>query len=145
MRRIGFAVIMALGFTAACGSNVPCQVCPPLQGTWRMEYREAVDSEGCKMVAPPAPPATVTFGGSGNLVRYFINDAGFNGTVYDSNDFSINGISDQSDAGELGITLRGTYLPGRNDGGESIVGTFTQNVRKGASSCARATPFTGTR
>lgn len=116
----------------------PCSGCPDVSGAWNLQAQAA--DGGCAAATTPSEGLFVEQAESSLRAEY----AGqtLNGTLFDSFDFSLRSNALASPA----YTLRGRFVPGTPDAGESLTGTLRSEVRAdGGIACANEVPFTATR
>lgn len=140
--------LAALIASAACTNVRPCTTCPKLEGTWAFTYRAASPSGECSGVTLPTPPPSMSITRAGS--RAYTQAAGveLGGTVYDDNQFSLDGTSPGvGDGGTLTVELRGLYVDSAPDAGSGpqLRGTFTVRASRGAESCSAASDYTAVR
>lgn len=128
-----------LSLLAGCTDAMPCSTCPPIEGTWFLQY--LAPDFPCDGGMPAAPPPTVSFTREGSVLRSAIDGIALTGTLYDTYDFSLNG---QMPGGGEVVSMRGTYKPAsRSDAGDdTLVGGRLSRDR---SDCRDDRRFTGAR
>lgn len=116
------ALVTAALALAGCTDALPCRDCPPLAGTYTIDWAPArLVAEGCPPTGPRPP--TLTFTQVGSTAATTIGEVALDGTVYDTSEFSLRG----ADAG-VTYALRGVVVAGptASDGGSAhLTGTLT--------------------
>jgi hypothetical protein len=133
------ALLLALMFS--CSDAAPCTMCPPIEGTWNMQYAAPI-TQGCNNTVLAAAPNSVQIGRMGSQLTCAIDLLPMTGTLYDTYDFSIIGNESQLDGGSRSVQLRGHYIPGPHDGGgDTLSGSLDRSVLD----CTQSLSFTGAR
>ena len=122
----------------SCSEGQPCTDCPPIEGTWFLQY--VAPDFPCDGGTLAAPQMTVSFTREGSVVRAAIDGVQLNGTLYDSYDFSLSG---QMPGGSLFVQVRGIYTAsGADAGGETLT---SGRLARSTNACREDRRFTGTR
>ena len=131
------AVLLLLAMS--CTDSQPCADCPPVEGTWFLQY--IAPDFPCDGGVLAAPPATVAFTREGSVMRGAIEGVQVSGTLYDTYDFSLNG---QLPGGGLTISMRGRYNPStRADAGDETL--YDGRLLRSTAACRDDRRFTGAR
>ncbi|MBK7860177.1 MAG: hypothetical protein IPJ65_16490 [Archangiaceae bacterium] len=133
------AVVVMMVTGSGCGDTQPCSTCPPIEGTWFLQY--LAPEQACDGGTPAAPPSTLAFTREGSVLHTAVDGVALGGTLYDTYQFSLNGQM----LGSSGlISLRGTYKPasGPDAGDEGLVGGL---LTRESSACLETRRFTGAR
>lgn len=132
------ALLFFCSLAIGCTDAAPCSGCPDVSGTWSL-VAESSDA-GCAEALTPSGPLQIEQAESS--IRAEFADQTLNGTLFDTFDFSLRSPALASPA----WTLRGRYIPGTPDGGESLQGSLRSETRAdGGTGCSNEVPFTATR
>jgi hypothetical protein len=140
VRRLGTVLLFLVG----CDSSSPCTTCPPLAGTWVLQYQAAM-STGCEQTHFGALPATISIGQQQSVIDASLDGTAATGSLYDTYNFRLSGMGENNDGG-FGrvVELRGVYIPAATpDAGDEHIedGLFTRIQ----DACQEDTPFKATR
>jgi hypothetical protein len=131
-------LLVAALVLAACGNNLPCTECPPIEGRYAMTYKDLSLDGGCGERAAPVQVLDIARSGS----ELTSPDAGLSGTLYDTFDFSLRARA----GGELrSLSYTGKYVAGIADGGDRIRGDYRASFSTDAGTCASRFDFEGAR
>ena len=131
--------IVLMLLLTGCPGEAPCTDCPPIEGTWFLQY--LAPDFPCDGGTPAAPPMTVSITREGSVLRSAMDGIPLTGTLYEGFEFSLNGQSTPID--EL-VSMRGIFRPATTaDGGDSQLydGLLTRDL----GACHDRRRFTGAR
>jgi hypothetical protein len=127
MRRIALVPLALAAVLAACGDAQPCTSCPPLDGTYTVQWTPDAGSVtrdgGCSVSVPKLDAWTLAQRGTN--VTTTIAGAQLGGTLYDTYDLVLGGSSEAAS-----YRLKALAIPtgASADAGIKLQGTFTARV-----------------
>jgi hypothetical protein len=128
----------------SCGDpSAPCSTCPPIAGTWALQYGSGISS-GCDHAGFDAMPATLLVTQQSSVLHASFDALSLSGSLFDNYQFRLTGTGAPSADGGLAraVELRGLYVPASTDGGERIL---DGNLSRNLDTCDEETPFTAVR
>ncbi len=144
--RLAF-VLLTCGWVAlaACTNAGPCQSCPPIDGTYAVNWADAGTLEDGGVTTCPGPrvPTWTFTGKQPSQVLTTIEGVTLGGTLYDTYDLLLTG----SGSG-VSYRLRGLVIPEGTsvDAGVRLQGTFTTRTSPSTGApCESAETFTAQR
>lgn len=133
------AGLTATAVAAGCGDNgAPCTTCPPIEGRYPLEFEAGTLPADCTSLGVGLPQGALDIQRSGSGLTATMDGVPMEGTLFQSNDFSLLGAQSGLDGGSTQFSLSGRYTPGRLDGGTgSIAGSFTGTYARGSAQGTR--------
>jgi hypothetical protein len=127
--------VSAVALSAACGggSGSPCTSCPPMEGTYTVEFAAGELPAECATLGVTLPQGPLDIQRAGGGLTATWEGVELQGTLYQSLDFNLLGTEAQLDGGRTQFSLNGRYTPGSMDGGVgSLSGSFTGSYTRGS-------------
>jgi hypothetical protein len=141
--------ITAVAMSAACGNSggAPCTNCPAMEGRYMVQFAAGTDPEECATLGVPLPRGPLDIERAGAALTAHWEAIELQGTLYQSNDFTLLGTDAELDGGRTTFSLSGRYAPGSTDGGLGMIsgtftGTYTRGSPQGPQDCSHFRPYT---
>ena len=122
-------LLLVLMLAAACNDSVPCRNCPPIDGTYAVDWGDggidtSVDAgAGCPFTGPREPSWNLMQ--TDTRVTATIAGTTLGGTLYDSYDLVLSGSADSTTYNLRALTIPQGTGP---DAGIELKGTFTTHT-----------------
>lgn len=131
------------------GTGSPCGNCPPIEGTYSLEFAPGTLPPDCTAIGVQLPAGSLEIERTGATLNASLDGVELTGTLYQSYDFTLLSNSGPGDGGTDTLTLNGRYIPVVRDGGTAqLTGTFSGNYTRtppqGTRRCALTRTYTAT-
>jgi hypothetical protein len=143
----GTAFLVSPGCGGGTGS--PCTNCPPIEGTYSLEFAPGTLPTDCTAIGVQLPRGPLEIERTGPTLNASLDGVELTGTLYQTYDFTLLSSPTPRDGGSDTWTLSGRYIPVLRDGGTAqINGTFSGNYTRtppqGTRRCTMSRPYTAT-
>jgi hypothetical protein len=131
--------LTATAVAAGCGNvGAPCTTCAPIEGRYPLEFEAGSLPADCASLGVGMPQGPLDIQRSGAGLTATLDGVPMEGTLFQSNDFSLLGAQAALDGGSTQFSLSGRYTPTARDGGTgSISGSFTGSYARGSAQGTR--------
>ncbi|MFY0568037.1 hypothetical protein ACN28E_29970 [Archangium lansingense] len=137
------------------GSSQGCTDCPPMEGTYGLEWAPGTTPSACDGMTVTLPEGPLEVSRQGSELTATLDGLTLRGTLYRTYDFSLagNSLGQQSDGGTQwpdSTVLSGRYIPAIGDGGVprlagEWLGNFSSTMAGNTRRCSVTRSFTAPR
>ena len=132
---------------SGCESTPECNDCPPVGGTWAMEFSNVgALPEACTAVGVFSMEGPLELTQVGAALTGTLDGVALRGSVLETWEFTVNGSTSSDGGTSRSLALNGRYGPETTpDAGDRLVGNLTQSLGAGEDTCIFTLGYTATR
>jgi hypothetical protein len=133
-----------------CGdSGAPCTNCPAIEGRYPLTFADPSVPADCAELGVALPKGPLDIQRTGSQLTASVEDVALQGTIYQSQDFTLQGAQAALDGGSTNMSFNGRYTPGNPDGGVGRIagtfsGTYARGTTQGTQRCSINRSYTAT-